>query len=658
MAVRRYQLRGRQAPIPSVSTRKTQVSPIDFTGGWNTGSPNDLQPDKTLRYLTDMRYLGFGKYETRKGCDTYSVPIGEAVNVETTSTAGAADAGFTTTTRIAEKVTATADGVATKLEVNIKNSASATGTVILELYSDSSGDPGTMLARTTIDESDITSSYAYTGNAVIQVPTVTTSDDLWVVVYLQESGTGTMYVSSTTNSTNAKTSTDNGQTWSAAAYSLNVKLYTATAGGVKGLTRVYRPDGTGVTFFAHDEDIYSVSDVDGTTTSVDSSIDTNSTHVRFEYVNDELFYVDGVGKPRKYDFSTATEVTASPYSANNIIEHVGILFYLDKDDPNRLFYTNFADYGTFTSTDFIYVPAPKRSDKIKAMAKLNGVLYLISRNNKYSLLGTDNATFTLDEAYGQKGTFSQESVVYDENYIYLASDDGIYQFNGTYEKNIAEDIINDYTGILIKDDINLELHDNKLYVWYRPNGQANTQECFVYNILYGVWESRDVNTPIGRSFSRHDTSDLFLQASNNSGTVYYSERASNDYNNLGDILQAEARTAYDHFSSPQQKKRITYWRPIITTQAGNYSMQAGFAADYSNDVTFTNVALQEQGSAYDDVASLYDSITYASDGAGIDTTLEIFGSAQRWQRRYKHYAAREPFVYSGEVLIIQTRRLR
>ena len=179
-----------------------------------------------------------------------------------------------------------------------------------------------------------------------------------------------------------------------------------------------------------------------------------------------------------------------------------------------------------------------------------------------------------------------------------------------------------------------------------------------YNVLYGVWEGKDLNTPIGRSFSRHDTSNLFLQASNNSGTVYYSERASNDYNNLGDIVQAEARTAYNHFGSPQQKKRITYWRPIITTQSGNYSMQAGFAADYSNDVNFSDVVLQGQGSLYDDVASLYDAINYASAGASTDTTLEIFGSAQRWQRRYKHYAAREPFVFSGEVLIIQTRRLR
>lgn len=654
----RYQVRGRRVPIPKVSTKTMQTQPIDYTKGWFNGVPNDLQPKKTLRDVIDMRFAGVGKYETRKGCDHYSVAVGEAINVQVTSTTGAADAGFSTSTWIAEKVTATADGVMTKIDVRIKNSASAFGTPLIEFYSDNSGVPGDLLAQSSIDEADIASTYGYETTYHIATPSVVNATAYWVVVHLQEEGTGTMYVSSTTNSTNAKTSTDGGQTWSPAAYSLNVKVYTADAGGVKGLTRIYRPDGTGKTFFAHGEDIYEVSDVDGSITSVDSGIDANSTHVRFDYVNDVLYYIDGVGKPRKYNFSAASEVSASPYSTSNIMEHVGILFYFDKDDRTRAFYTNFADYETFTSTDFIYVPAPKKSDYLTAMAKLNGVLYMFTRKNKHMLMGQDNATFRLDEAYAQKGTFSQESVVFDENYVYFASDDGIYRFNGTYEKNIAEGIIDDYIGLLDKDAINLQLHNNRLYIWYTPNGEATPSECFVYNTLYEVWESLDMSAHIGRSFARHDNTDLFLQAATNAGVIYYSERSTNDYNNLGAQLFAETRTAYDHFGDTQQKKRITYWRPNIDNVAGNYSMQAGYDADYADDPNFTNIALQVSGYAYDDPASLYDAITYASEGSSVDTTLTIPGDAYRWQRRYKHHAAREPFYFSGEVLIVQTRRLR
>ncbi len=656
--LRRYQLRGRSVPIPAIATRKDTPQPFDYTKGWFTGAPNDLQPEKSLRYVTDMRFDGIGKYKTRKGCDHYTVAVGETINVQVTSTTGAVDKGYTYSTRYAEKVTATASGVACRIDINLKNSALASGTTLVELYSDVSGSPGTLLARTSIDEADIASTYNYETGYTIACPTITNGTAYWVVVYMQEGGSGTMYVSSTTNSTNAKVSTDSGQSWSTTTYSLNCKLYTATAGGVKGITRVYRPDGTGTTFFAQGTNLYKVTDLDGSTTSVDSGISSSSTNVEFEFVNDILYYTDGYSKPRKYDWATSTTVTGAPNEVKNVMEHEGILFYFDADDPTKVVYSNFADYETFTSTDFLYVPAPKKSDYLTAMAKLNGVMYFYTRRNKHQLLGQDNATFDLGEANAQKGTFSQKSVVFDENYIYFASDDGIYQFNGTYEKSIAEGIIDDYTELLIKDNIHLQLHNNRLYVWYTPNGQATASECFVYNTLYGTWESLDTGTYIGRSFARHDNSDLFLQASSKAGVIYYAEKSTNDYHNLGDILDAEVRTHYDHFGTPQQIKRIPYWRPILESVSGSYSIQAGFAKDYSSGANFSNVSVQTPGYQYGDADSTYGTATYSSSGNIQDTTLRIYGEGYRWQRRYKHHAAREPFVFSGEVLSIEVERLR
>lgn len=656
---RRYQIRGRRALVPSVTTDKAQTQPIDYKKGLYTGVSNDLQPKDTLRYVMDMRFNGIGKYRTRKGCDYYSIPIGQAITAQVTSTSGASDSGITTTTWHAEKLTATSTGPATRVDVNIKNSSAAVGTVTVALYDDASGNPGSLLATSTVANADVSNTYAYVSAYFMRAPTVNNGSSYWVVTYLQESGSGTMYVSNTTNSTNAKVSTTSGQSWSSSTYSLNVKLYVSTAGGVKGLTRIYRPGTTsGITLFAHGSNLYSINDLTGATTSVDTGINSGSTKIRFEYVNDILYYTDGVGKPRKYNFSAASAITASPYNATNIMEHVGILFYFDKDDPTRLFYSNFADYETFTSTDFIYVPAPKKADHLAAMAKLNGILYLFTQKNKYMLMGQDNATFRLDEAYAQKGTFSQESVVFDENYIYFASDDGVYKFNGTSEKNILEGIIDDYTSLLTKEDIHLQLHDNKLYIWYRPNGGAEVNACVVYNTLYGVIESVDSNAYVGRSFARHDTTDKFLQASNRAGTVYYGEQDSNDYHNLGSPLLAEVRTAYDHFGTPQQLKRITYWRPIVQSSQGAYTLQAGFTADYSDDVNYSNIALQGSGFTYDDPGTLYDIATYAAATATTDTTLNVYGSAYRWQRRYKHHAAHEPIEFAGEVLKIQTRRLR
>ncbi len=654
----RYLLRGRRVPVPNITTGRSQPQPIDYNKGWANYAPNDIQPKETLRYVTDARFEGVGQYKTRKGCDTYSVPIGEAVNVQVTSTTGAADQSFSTSTWLGEKLTATATGKLTKVDVRLKNDAAATGTVMVAVYSDNAGVPGTLLARSSIANSSISGSYTYISARFIEAPTITNTSVYWVVVYIQAEGTGSYKISSTTNSTNAKTSSDAGANWSSASYSLNAKLYTSTAGGVKGLTRIYRPNGTAVTIFAHGVNVYTVNDSTGATTSIDSGLNASSTEVRFDYVNDVLYYTDGYSKPRKYDFATASEVSTAPNSARNILEHVGVLFYFDATDPTKAFFTNFADYETFTSTDFLYVPAPKKADGLTAMAKLNGVLYFFTQRNKHALLGQDNATFNLGEANAQKGTYSQESVVWDANYIYFASDDGIYQFNGTYEKNIAEPILTTYTELLDKSNCVLELHNNRLYVWYTPNGEADNKQCFVYNTLLGVWESLDTQTHIGRAFARKDNEELFLQASNKVGAVYYGEQSTNDYTNLGEIMQMEVRTAYDHFGAPQQIKRVTYWRPIIQSVQGNYSLQAGFAADYSDDFQFSNVALQGSGYTYDSASALYDTATYAAPATAIDTTLELFGEAYRWQRVYKHHAAREPIEFSGEVLKIQIQRLR
>lgn len=87
-------------------------------------------------------------------------------------------------------------------------------------------------------------------------------------------------------------------------------------------------------------------------------------------------------------------------------------------------------------------------------------------------------------------------------------------------------------------------------------------------------------------------------------------------------------------------------------------MQCGFAGDYSDDVNFFDTNLQGNGFRYDDSVSTYDNARYASMTVSVDTKLNTFGEHYRWQRRYKHYAAREPFVFAGEELIVETQRLR
>lgn len=655
--MRRSRVR-QSVPVPQISTQKAQTKDFAFKKGLFTNVSNDDMQPEYWRYITDAREISIGKWETRKGNDFFSVPIGEAVNVQQNSTAGAGDVVFSTTKYAAMKLTAASTGCLSAIEVNIKNDADATGTVVVALYSDVTNAPGTEIARATISSSSVTSSYQYLKARFISCPDITNTTVYWVVVFSQ-SGTGEYKISTTTNTTAAATSLNSGLSWTTQSYSLNVKLSTATAGGVKGNIRVKRPNGTFYTFFAHGSNLYSVNEATGATTSVDSGLNVSATYCRFAFVNDILYYVTGLQKPRKYDFTSSSEVVGAPEIASSVIEHKGILFYLSALDPTKMYYSNFAAYDTFTSTDFIYVPAPKTGDPAVAFAKLNGNLYIGTRNNKYILYGSENATFRLDEAPGQKGTFTQESFVYDTNRIFLVTDDGIYQNNGAEEKNITEEILDEWTSLLAKGNTVLELYDNRLYVWYTPNGQSLNTECFVRNLLYGIWESKDLNTYVGRAYSRFEYEDKFLQGSNRVGMLMLGEQKANDYVNMGEPLTWELRTNYSTFDTPAQFKRVPTYRPHFDTQTGDYSVQVGYAKDYNDSPVYANVSLQGDGPRFNTGETFNSGVTFgsASQVNPMDSGLTIPGEFRRLQLRYKHYAAREPVSFDGHVLNLETQRL-
>lgn len=648
----------RPVVIPTVTTAKSQTKDYEFKKGLNTNLSNDDVPADNWVYATDVRETQIGKWETRKGSDLWSVPVGEAVNVQENSTTGASDASFSTTSYIAQKLTAASTDRLTAIDINLRKVTGATGTVVVALYSDVSSSPGVELARSTIAAASITTSYQYLKARFASCPDITNTTAYWVVIYAQ-SGTGTYQVSATTNSTNAKTSTNSGQTWTGQSYSLNAKLYTATASGVKGLIRVKRPNGTYYTFFAHGTSVYSVDEGTGVVTAVDTGLDASSTYCEFSFVSDVLYYVTGLQKPRKYDFTTASEITTAPENAALIIAHKGVLFFISALDVTKMYYTNFAKYDTFTSTDFIYVDAPKTADPVTALARLNGNLYPITRNNKFILYGSQNATFRLDEAPGQKGTFSQKSVVVDQNFMFLASDDGIYRYNGAEEKNISANVLNLWTSLDNKENAVLELHDNRLYVWYTPNGQSYNSECLVYNVLYDIWESLDTKAYVARAYARFETTDKFLQGSNRVGMVVVAEESTNDYNVLGEPLTFELRTNYNHYDSPAQFKRAPLYRPHFDTQSGNYALQVGYAKDYNDSPTYSDVSLQGGGATFNAGYTFNSGVVFGSISQinPLDNSITIPGEWRRLQLRYKHYAAREPVSFDGHVLTIETQRI-
>lgn len=652
-------------PIPNLRSPSTTYELNDYSKGMNSFLATDKFPTDNggvnmWRLAQNARITTLGEYETRKGLDYHSDAAGETQDQAQTSTTGAADQSFNTVTRLAQKWTAGATGRLSKVEVRLKNDASATGTVILEHWTDSSGSPGTLVSRSSIASSAITSSYAYLTARFVDAPAVDSGTAYWTIAYVQSVGTNSYKWSSTTSATTAKTSSDSGMTWNSTSYALNFRQHYATAEGVKGKFRAYKSDGTAVTLFAHGTTLYSVDEVTGALTAVKTGLSSSATHYRFVGVNDVVYYVNGFDGLRKWNFTTESQVNTTNYT--HLVEHKGLLFGVRKDDPNRVDFSNFADYETFTSTDFIYVPSPKTGDPATGVKSLNGYLLIKTRNSGYILSGDDNATFRLDVAPDQKGTFTQETITTDDNYAYFASDDGVYQTNGTQPKLLSEAIHETYQSIVNKEGICLNVNRGRLYMWYATAGSSSNDQCYVWNLNYGttedIVESFDTDAYVGRASTAFNDDYNMLVGSSVIGQVYWQEKPDNDYTNLGGDIDFVLQTHYNPFKIPAVLKEIRYWKPRLGTQSGNYTLTCEYAYDLRDNWQVQST-LQTQSSGYiwGDPDTVWGSFTWGTN-AELQGDMYVPGEYRRIAIRYKHFASRQPHSFLGHTLIVQTRRIR
>jgi hypothetical protein len=654
MALRsRFGLRTR---VPTTTSTKGQTKQLSYKGGVDSEADNDDVPAGTLIYATDARQVKRGRYKTRKGASRYSVPVDEAVTASQTSTTGASTVTVNGNVSVAEKLTTASTGGLTMAEVRVRTTATSSGALLVEFYSDNSGNPGTLLGTSSIAASAISSSFAYLPAYFMAAPDNTSGAVIWMVIRGQSSDTGDYEISTTTTSTNTKTSVDL-TTWAAQTYSLNVKASVTPTNEVKGVYRAYRFNGQKITLFVAGSTLYSVDDTTGATTAVYASLDASATAYRFDMAQDCVYFVDdGLSKPWKLDLPTmaVTSVTTAPELAQLAIEHKGLMFYGNAVDKNQAYFSNFGVYDTFTSTDFLTIPAPKSAHSHVAYAKLNGALYAFAKRNKFVVYGDSNANWSIDEATDQRGTFTQESVTWTDNFIYHADEEGLHEFNGTDSRNLAKNFLSEYQEIPDKSSIILEVYDNRLYCFYTPAGAQQNSECFVYNLLLDVYEGKDLNTYIGRAFGRLAQDNIFIQASNRVAALYYGEPDSNDYDNLGGQLNFEVRTAYDHFGTPAQLKRAPKWKPTFNSVAGTYDVQVGYATDLINEATYQDVSLSRTTPRYNTGLLFNTGIRFATTGGVISPNLFVQGEFKRLQRRYKHHAAHEPVEVDGEMLMIET----
>lgn len=645
----------------------------DYSLGYDSYTSNDKIPlmnggSNFWRLAQDARITTLGQYETRKGFDYFSDAAGMTQDQAITSTTGAASQSFNTVTRLAQKFTTTSAGSLTKLDINLKNAATANGVIVVAVYTDVSSAPGVLLATSSIADSMLTSSYAYYTARFASAPALTTSTAYWIVVYVQSIGSGSFSWSSTTSATTAKLSTDSGATWTSQSYALNFKQYYATTGGTKGIFRGYKSDGTKVALLAHGTTLYSVNDGTGALTAIKTGLNASATTYRFAMFNDIVYYVNGYDGYRKWDFTTESQVLTTNYTL--ICSHKGLMFLAGGLDPNAVIFSNFGLPEKFTSTDFVYADAPKTGDAVTALISLNGSLFIYGTHHKFILSGSDNATFAVDRAPDEKGTYTQETVTQDDNFMYYLSDDGVYQSNGSQGTLLSKNNYEDVRTITTKSNCCVCVNRGRLYMWYTSADAAQNDSCYVWNLNSPggphTVESNDTSAYVQRALSAYKDSDNLLVASSIIGQLYWQEQSTNDYSNLGGpinfMLQTpylvfSIRLHYKYYGGPSVLKEIRKWDVRFGTQSGNYAVDCQYAYDErDNWSTATSTNVQGIGPIWGS-GIVWGSFTW---GTTAETQMQsyISGEYRRVATRFKHYAMRQPVKFLGQTMVVEMRRMR
>lgn len=321
-----------------------------------------------------------------------------------------------------------------------------------------------------------------------------------------------------------------------------------------------------------------------------------------------------------------------------------------------------SSYDKFNVDFYQNFPAIKTGDPLTAMFNLGGVLYFMTRRNKYQMYAQSADSWTQSNTNAQNGTFSQESVVCDLNYAYFANDNGIYIFDGASEQSLTEySIQNVYDAIPDKEGIVLDLYKNRLYVYYPSVSGGANDHCLVYNINLHVWESFDSNTYVSATSARQNASNRFICGHSKLGMLMLNESVDgNDYSDMGQAIAFNLETAYQHFGTTSQQKRISKWRPQFATTTKPYTVECGYSLDYTDQVKYAfSIDLLRQ------VPTLTNYVWDNPSDYGVPaiptvhtTSTKVNGEFYRCQIRYQHIAAFEPVIFRSHTLTIETQRIR
>lgn len=664
--------RSRKLFIPK-KVSAAEIARLDFRG-LNLTDPYDAMDEKNAPYGKNFRiYAEDGddrrvSISSRKGSSFYAIAASEAFDVQQAATTPTADNGVGVTLNWkAQPFVPVVSNRLTKVDIMIKNPNKATGPLVIRIYDDNGGVPGKLLADSGIIGSDInTTTYTYTGARFVEAPLVTAGSTYYIVALIQDNGSGEYLWRSITNVTGGLTSSNGGITWSPTNSQFNFKTQLAPNKTSKGIARYAPPTADNKTLNAVDTTMYVVNDTTGALTSIATGLNTNATYYDYTFADGKVFWCNGFDTLRAWNGTTVEAITHTLLPVLKLIQfHKNVLWGVVADDPNKIIYsvgptavdnsTNNAQwYRGWKSVNFAYVPEPKASDPITAIVPFQDALTVFGASFKYQVFGNDVASVVPRQCIGNKGAYHQKGVLADENYIYFASDDGFYRFNGSNDENISEKIQTEIANIADMSKVVIAKWKRQIRFYYPSTGSAVNNRCLIYHTLLKEWMlDTDVYVSQAVAWKDRDDPKELIEASSLTSRLTYAEK---DYNAQGKAIDFEYHCRPDSMGNPARKKRIVKLFPLLQAEGADYNVQIGIDKDLKDAPIFQDVAMDTGGAEIGEFL-IGDGSEIGGVTAFTPRRLRTTGYAYYWQLIIKRKAINNPVNFLGYIMTYRAKRM-
>lgn len=643
---------------PTGVSSSRQLDEVYDLRGLNLVAPDQVMPVGQTPYAINNRRFAREESEsrvavrTRKGSIYLSTPVGETMDVNS-NTATTSDLSFSATKWLAWPFEAGANDALTKLDLRIKREAGSTGYVIIEVYTDIDGYPGTLIAQSSIAPSTITTSYAYLSAHFIDAPLLTDGDDYWVVVKTQELGLNSYYLSAFAGPT-MLVSEDERATYTNVNLSVNYKTYLSTDGAIKGFNRRYPQNGENRTLFVLGGTLYEVADNPADPAVLDATIDTGAEVVRFADIDDKTIYVTGKGTAKWWDGDVAPTTIANVGGTPHlVIVFQNRLLFVDPADPTRVKFSALYSFEDYPSVNFFYVPSPKSPDHITGWRVFKDDLVIFTHETKHVVIGSDISTFTRKEAIGTKGAVSDEAIAVGKNVIYFMGDDGqIYAWNGASDTLISENMEPEFNAIINKKGVRMHVYRNQLHVYYAKTPDVTVNHKAVYDIESGEW-FMDTGRPVVGSLEWYLDDNELIEFSSKVGAFYRGEVG---YSDMGKAIDFKYWTRYNMYGSGAAKDRIKKFRPVVRPADQDYYLSVGKDIDFENRPDMRDWLVSSGGATWGNF--VWGDGTRYGGKKMIDNKVTMSGRGKHTQYRFEKSGVETPVELLGYIAIYKSGRAR